>query len=213
MTDAVRASYDAVAEAYDAAIGDELAGKALDRALLDAVAELAAGGRLADVGCGPGHVTRYLAERHPDVLGLDLSPAMVQLAREHAPELTFEVASMLDLPVADGAWAGIVAFYSVIHLSAAERAAAFDEFTRVLRPAGWLLLALHVDSPDFGAGDVNRLTTWFGSPVRLSGYFLDPAEVTAELVTARLTVAATTVREPVPDVEYPSRRCYLLATR
>jgi len=114
----VRAVYNAVAGAYDAALRDELDGKPLDRGLLTAFAELAALGPLADVGCGPGHVTRFLAARHPHVIGIDLSPAMVAIARQRTPELTFTVASMLRLPVVDGVWAaGAVALYSIIYLT------------------------------------------------------------------------------------------------
>ena len=59
----VRAAYDAIARAYHDQLGEELAGKPLDRALLEAFAELAGAGMIADVGCGPGHVTRFLAGR------------------------------------------------------------------------------------------------------------------------------------------------------
>src|SRR4051812_39438475 len=78
----VRATYDAIAEPYARALSDELDGKPIDRALLDSFAELVSGGQLLDLGCGPGHVTGYLAERHPDVRGLDLSPEMIRIARE-----------------------------------------------------------------------------------------------------------------------------------
>src|SRR5215207_2083897 len=116
----VRATYDAVARAYDTQLGDELDGKPLDRALLEALVELAGAGVIADVGCGPGHVTRFLAARHPDVVGIDLSPRMIDIAREHAPALAFTVGSMTRLPAADEAWSGAVALYSIIHLTADE---------------------------------------------------------------------------------------------
>lgn len=53
------------------------------------------------------------------------------------------MASLLDLPVADDAWAGAVALYSIIHLDPGERAAAWRELARVVR--GVLLVAFHVD--------------------------------------------------------------------
>jgi SAM-dependent methyltransferase len=59
--DHVRASYDAVAERYAREIGDELAAKPVDRALYALFAELTGTGIVGDVGCGPGHVTAYLA--------------------------------------------------------------------------------------------------------------------------------------------------------
>jgi SAM-dependent methyltransferase len=207
----VQATYDAIAAAYDAQLGDELDGKPLDRALLDGFLELAGTGTVADVGCGPGHITRYLAARHPDVVGIDLSPRMIDLARAQAPELAFAVGSMTKLPAADDAWSGAIAFYSIIHLTPAERADACREFARTVRPGGWLLVSFHVDSPDFAAGDVNHLTDWFGESVSVDAFFLEPADVVGDLEAAGFTIMSTTIRQPWPDVEYPSRRCYLLA--
>lgn len=209
----VRAVYDAVASAYDRQLGDELDRKPLDRALLACFAELASAGRVADVGCGPGHVTRFLAEQHPDVVGIDLSPRMVAIARKRAPGLTFTVGSMLALPTGDEVWSGVVALYSIIHLTPMERVNACREFARVICPGGWLLVAFHVDSPDFSAGQVNHLTTWFGRRVQLDGYFLDPDDVRATVQSAGFAVMAEVDRRPAPEVEYPSRRCYLLAQR
>lgn len=170
----VQATYDAVAHEYDRQLSGELVGKPLDRALLGAWVELVGEGTIADVGCGPGHVTRYLAELHADVVGVDLSPAMIAIARERAPELTFTVGSMLRLANADATWAGVVSLYSIIHLTEHERPTAFAEFARVIQPGGWLLIAFHIDSPDFATGQVNHITDWFGQHVDLDGYFLDP---------------------------------------
>lgn len=79
------------------------------------------------------------------------------------------------------------------------------------RPGGWLLVAFHIDSPGFAAGEVNHLTSWFGKAVELDGYFLEPADVVSDVEAAGFAVTATMIRPPRPDIEYPSRRCYLLA--
>jgi ubiquinone/menaquinone biosynthesis C-methylase UbiE len=209
-----RAAYDAVARAYDREIGDELNRKPLDRALLDCIASTAAGGRLADVGCGPGHVTRYLAERHPDVIGLDLSPEMIAVARERAPAVPFEIGSMLALPADDCVWAGLVALYSIIHFDSTQRVVALREFARVLRPGGWALVAFHVESSEYQTGQARHITEWFGSAVDVHTFFLDPADVTKDMSAAGLAVLSTVLRDPWPAAdEYPSRRCYLLAHR
>ena len=209
----LRDTYDTVARAYDAQLADELDHKPLDRALLAAFLELAGPGPVADVGCGPGHVTRFLAARHPDVRGLDLSPAMIGIARERAPGLPFAVGSMLELPVPDDAWAGAVALYSIIHLSAAERAVAFRELARAVRDGGWLLVSFHVDGPDLPAGGTTHLTSWFGSQVDVDVHFLEPAAVSAELAAAGFRVESMLYREPLDPAEFPSRRAYLLARR
>ncbi|MFI5959190.1 class I SAM-dependent methyltransferase [Cryptosporangium sp. NPDC051539] len=206
----VRASYDLVASAYADDLYDELEAKPADRALLGAFLELAGDGPVADVGCGPGQVTRFLAGTHPDVVGLDLSPAMIAEARRRAPGVRFVVGTMTDLPAATDTLAGVVAFYSLIHLTAAERRRTYREFSRVLRPGGSLLLAFHVDDASVDTGGVRHLSTWFGAKVDLDFHFLDPDEVAADLAAAGVTVVSSTIRVP-GEGEYPSRRCYLLA--
>ncbi len=138
---------------------------------------------------------------------------MIEISRERSSKLTFMVGSMLQLPVGDEAWSGVVALYSIIHLNADERAIACREFARVIRPGGWLLLAFHVDSDEFAAGQVNHVTSWFDQRVELDGYFLDPSDLVVELETAGFTVMVEVRRQPDAAIEYPSRRCYLLAQR
>jgi SAM-dependent methyltransferase len=216
--DGVRSSYDALAERYAEEIGDELIGKPVDRALYGCFAELVrelsgAGRPVADIGCGPGHVCRYLAGLGLNVLGVDLSSAMVRVARLRHPHLRFEVGSFADLPAGDGEWAGAVAPYSIIHLDRDGRRAAFAELARAVAPGGWLLVSFHVADELSGPGEARHLAEWWGTPVDLTVRFLDPAEVTADLAAAGFAVLSRTDREPWPDVEHPSRRSYLLARR
>jgi SAM-dependent methyltransferase len=211
--DRVRAGYDAVATTYDEQFADELDHKPLERGLLEAFCAMAPPGAIADIGCGPGHITRFLAERRGDVLGVDLSPAMIAVARRRYPRQRFEVASMLGLPYADGVWAGVVAMYSIIHLNPDELVQAFAQFARTLRPEGILLMSFHVDGPGFAPGDVNHVRTFLGHTVDMDGYFVDPAEVTTDLVANGFRVLARLDREPIADIEFPSRRCYILARR
>ena len=85
----VEDTYDAIAEDYETAIADELDRKPFDRALLDDLATRLAG-PVADIGCGPGHVGRYLADRGVDVIGVDVSEGMLAVARRRNPRLRFE---------------------------------------------------------------------------------------------------------------------------
>ena len=192
----VRQAYDTVATEYAAAIRDELAGKPLDRALLAAVAEMAAGGTVADIGCGPGHVAAHLAGLGADVVGIDLSRSMVEIARADHPQVRFEVASMTDLPQADGSLAAAVLMYSIIHLGPADRDRTIAELRRVLQPGGIALLAFHIRSEEFQPGDVNRLTTWFGHSVDVEGYFLEPEVVLDDLERHGLDIVSVMTRMP-----------------
>jgi SAM-dependent methyltransferase len=135
-------SYDAVAEEYAAGFGDELAGKPLDRALLACLAEQAEGGaRIADLGCGPGHVAAWLAGHGVTAVGIDLSPGMIAVGRREYPAVEFREGDLLELPAADGEFAAAVAFYSIIHLEPGELRRACDEIHRVLRPGALFLVA------------------------------------------------------------------------
>ncbi|MDQ2811420.1 MAG: methyltransferase domain-containing protein [Actinomycetota bacterium] len=210
---ATRASYDAVAAGYADALSDELGCKPLDRALLTAFAEqvrqIGPGpgqGRVWDVGCGPGHVTAFLAGLGLNVSGVDLSGAMVAQARQRHPGLQFSVASMTDLPARDGSWYGLVSFYSLIHMiDDGDLRAALGQFRRVLADSGLLLLAVHAGT------EVRHLTDWFGADVDVSFRFFDPPWLRAELEKAGFAVEALTLREPYPQAEVPTPRAYYLA--
>jgi len=72
----IRESDDSAAEAFAEHVSDELSRKPLDRHLLNRFAEELRGtGRVVDVGCGPGHVARYLAAQGVEMQGLDLPRA------------------------------------------------------------------------------------------------------------------------------------------
>ena len=111
----VRRSYDTVADRYASEIGGELAAKPLDRALLDAFAETCAGGTVADLGAGPGHVAAHLAARGVGTVAVDLSPAMCRLARSGAG-IPAAAGDLTGLPLATGIVAGAVCWYALINL-------------------------------------------------------------------------------------------------
>jgi len=142
-------SYDLVADEYIRRIFDELQHKPLDRQVLDRfAASVRDVGLACDMGCGPGHIARYLHEHGVPVCGIDLSPAMVERASRLTPGIDFRQGDMMALNVPDAAWAGVAAFYSIIHIPRSDMARALGELRRVLRPGGLLLVAFHIgDDP------------------------------------------------------------------
>lgn len=205
--DSVRRSYDAVAEQYAASFRDELADKPLDRALLGCLIEQAAGDApIADLGCGPGHVSAWLAGHGARAVGIDLSAAMIAVARREHPEAEFREGDLLELPAADGEFAAAVAFYSVIHLDPGELGRAFRQIRRVLRPGGLLLIAFHAGS------EVRHLAEWWGHEVDVSFRFLEPPDIARALDDAGLRTEMQLERTSYPQ-EIETRRAYLLARR
>lgn len=204
----MKSSYDVVAAEYAERIYDELRHKPFDRDLLDRFATRMKGrGLVCDIGCGPGQIGRYLHDRGVSVVGLDLSPGMLAQARRLNPEMEFREADMRRLPFADGELAAIVSFYAVIHIMRSEVALVLQEFGRVLVAGGPLLLAFHVGN------DEGRNEEWWGHKVSVDWAFYEPAEMTTYLENAGFRVEESLEREPYPEVEAQTQRCYILAVK
>ncbi len=150
--DEVRAAYDGVVELYASMFADRLETRPFARAMVDSFAELVRGSgnsRVADVGCGPGHLTALLHELGVDAFGVDLSPAMVAHARRAHPALRFAEARMEALPVEDGVLGGVLAHYSMIHTPPGKLPALLAEQVRVLAPGGLCLVSFFAtDGPE-----------------------------------------------------------------
>jgi SAM-dependent methyltransferase len=145
----VRAAYDAMADVYAALFSEGTTGQPVDHALLTAFAELVrVPGPVADLGCGPGHATAWLDAHGLTAFGVDLSPAMVTLARQAYPSLRFEVGSMDALDLPDDALAGALVWYSFIHTPPEELPKTFAELYRVTAPGGQLLLGFFASNDD-----------------------------------------------------------------
>jgi SAM-dependent methyltransferase len=159
-----RASYDTVAGSYADLTRHLLDETPEERAVLALFADMVRvrGGAVADVGCGPGRITAHLRQLGVDAFGIDLSPGMIQVARREHPGLRFDLGSMTDLDLADASVAGLVAWYSLIHVPDDEVSPVFAHFRRVLRPGGPLLLGFHV-------GDEPQLKTqgYGGQPMKV----------------------------------------------
>ncbi len=200
-------SYDAVAEEYAEKFLHELDGKPFDRARLDEfAAELAGAGRVVDLGCGPGHVAAYLAERGCDTLGIDLSPRMVAVAARLHPTLEFRVGDMLGLALRDASIAGIAAFYSVIHVPRARVPVALAEMARVLAPGGRLVLAVHRGEGEMQADE------FLGKSVRFEATLFEPDELAGLVENAGLVLGDVTARPPYAE-ESATERIYVRARR
>ncbi|WP_043634629.1 class I SAM-dependent DNA methyltransferase [Nonomuraea candida] len=187
LTD-TRASYDTVAASYADHVRDLLDRTPYERAFLGLFADMVratGGGPVADVGCGSGRIAAHLRALGVDAFGIDLSPEMVEVARREHPGTRFEVGSMTDLEPADASLAGLVAWYSVIHVPDDALGRVFAHFRRVLRPGGPLLLAYHV-------GDGPRLITqgYGGHPMNVRVHRRRPEDLADRLDRAGFTVEA-----------------------
>lgn len=159
--DVVRTGYDAVAAEY-------LAARHLDANqssfLEDFARHVQRGARVLDAGCGAGiPVTRWLSERFA-VTGVDISEEQIRRARELIPEAAFIRQDMTALDFPDQSFDAICSFYAVIHIPREEHRPVLENFHRMLKPGGILLLCT-------GAGDTpGDIDEFFGVPMYWSHY-------------------------------------------
>ncbi|MBQ0862294.1 class I SAM-dependent methyltransferase [Streptomyces sp. A73] len=204
---ATRESYDAIAPTYAQMFHDSLRDRPVERALLSAFAELVRAdgdGEVADLGCGPGYVTAHLHGLGLRAFGVDVSPAMVELAREAAPGLRFEVGSMAALDIADGALSGVLSRWSIIHTPPQDVPAVLAEIARVLAPGGHLLIG-------FPATDGPHHETQAYDHAVATAYRWFPDRLAALLHDHGLTEATRTVIQPGPTDRRQFQEVQLLA--
>ena len=204
-----RDAYDRVAQEYAKRIDDELIHKPFDRDLLDRIAaDLPRDGWVIDLGAGPGQVGAYLAGRGARVVAVDLSAAMLVEAERLHPELHAIQADMRRLPFGDATLAGVVAFYSLIHIEPPEVLPALRDIARVLRPGAPAVIAVHI-------GEAFRhMDEWWGHEVSLDFHFFDPDALAGAVAAAGLEIVDALQRDPYPDgVEADTRRVYIVARK
>ncbi|MFD0413467.1 class I SAM-dependent methyltransferase [Streptomyces sp. NPDC127108] len=192
---AVRKSYDTVAVDYLQRVRPPAELDPLSRAMLAAFAadvREAGRGPVADVGCGPGLVTAYLAGLGVPVFGVDLSAKMVELAQRAFPELRFMVGSSTALDIEDDTLGGILAYYSTHHTPPELLPLVYREFHRALAPGGRLMMVGHV-----GDGECVRPTHAYGGhPVSFASHLVPVERIVELLGLAGLVVTARLVEEP-----------------
>ncbi|MGX1932395.1 class I SAM-dependent DNA methyltransferase [Microbacterium resistens] len=189
---ATRAFYDTVAEEYASLLPDLRYERPLEQAMLtefvDALPDDDA--PVLDAGCGTGRMLTHLSAQGVTPLrGLDLSPEMVAHARASHPDLPVEVADLAALPLDPQTARGVLCWYAIIHSTRDEVGAILDEFGRVLRPGGALLLGFQA-----GAGERVVDGRAYGHPLTLHGVLHEPTEIARMLAQRGFTVIVTAHR-------------------
>jgi ubiquinone/menaquinone biosynthesis C-methylase UbiE len=139
-----REAYNLAAQKYHELFFNEMNEKEYDRKLLDAFAsKFPINSLICDAGCGPSaHIGRYLFDKGISIVGVDISDRCIGLARKHNPGMQFMQGDLARLPFNSAFFDGIISYYSIVHTPKSSTDTIFHEFQRILRPQGYLLIAV-----------------------------------------------------------------------
>jgi ubiquinone/menaquinone biosynthesis C-methylase UbiE len=151
--------------------------------------------RVADIGCGPGRIAAFMADHDLDILGVDVSQAMLAIASTAHPDIEFKEGQLDALPIETGVLAGAVCWYSIIYTPPDRLDEAFDELARVLIPGGYLLLAFQAEDEPLHREDA------FGTHLPLTSYRHGVQEVAGCLEDTGFKIYTTALRAPDLDHE------------
>jgi len=125
--------------------------------------------RILDAGCGAGvPFARLLVEAGCEVVGVDFSSSMLQLARKSVPEASLIKEDMTKLGFRESSFDGLVALYSIIHVPREMHASLYQSFHRILKPDGGMLVCI-------GSDEWEGEDEYFGANMFWSEYNLDEA--------------------------------------
>lgn len=103
---------------------------------------------ILELACGPGNITQYLLQKRPDlkILGIDLAPNMIELAKINNPGCQFEVRDGRDLSFLDKKLDGLVCGFFFPYLNKAETLQLIEEVSAKLRSGGLFYISTMEDS-------------------------------------------------------------------
>lgn len=167
-------AYDEIAEWYDAWVGgDSMPEDDFFRAVASLMGDVG-GLRVCDLGCGQGRVARYLADRGAEVVGVDVSAKMLEIARRYEaaePRGIAYVRADIERPDAPdvGTFDGVVCNMALMDIPSLEPA--LRTVSRLLRPGGWFVFSiLHPCYNPARSGEQATTEGWIRT---VAGYFTE----------------------------------------
>lgn len=170
------------------------------------------GQQVLDVGAGTGEMSQeMLLEHQLDVTAIDFSPDMVKLAKKEHPALRVRRMDLRKLAFKPRQFDGVFAMYSLIHIPEGDVPDALDGINRVLKPGGYLYLALQeprrkMQKDGFYPVVYNRKINMFIN-------LITESEMRAYLSRAGFSVKEVFRRAPHLGTEYPFTKLFITAQK
>jgi len=201
-------AYNLAAQKYHDLFHNEMDKKEYDRKLLDSfAASFNSDSLLCDAGCGPsGHISRYLIDKGLKVIGIDISEKCVELARLNNPDMRFECADISNMPFDGNSFDGLISYYSIINTPKIYVNKIFNEFHRVLKRQGYILVAAKAGTAE---GYVDDL---LGIKTKIYSALFTQEEITAYFQEAGFVMEFIDMRNPY-DFEISYERIFAIGKK
>jgi len=201
-------AYNLAAPKYHDLFHNEMDKKEYDRKLLDSfAASFNSDSLLCDAGCGPsGHISRYLIDKGLKVIGIDISEKCVELARLNNPDMRFECADISNMPFDGNSFDGLISYYSIINTPKIYVNKIFNEFHRVLKRQGYILVAAKAGTAE---GYVDDL---LGIKTKIYSALFTQEEITAYFQEAGFVMEFIDMRNPY-DFEISYERIFAIGKK
>ncbi len=156
-----KAAYNIAAQKYYDLFYNELEKKEFDKKFIDNYLKyFNSASVICDAGCGPcGHITNYIFQKGINIIGIDISEKCIEIAQYHYPAIQFETGDFTKLNYRDNYFDGLISYYSLIDTPRIYLSSAFNEFNRVLKKNGYLLLAVKEGESEGFANDLLGIKT------------------------------------------------------
>jgi ubiquinone/menaquinone biosynthesis C-methylase UbiE len=204
----IKRMYNAVAKEYSETFCGEYEKKPKDQEILHRFSiEIGDKKPVWDIGCGPGHTTKYLKNLGIEISGLDISDKILEQARINYPEIHFKKGNLLKLEFENDSIAGIVAFYTIVHFTEEQVRVAFGEIFRVFKPGGIFLFTYHIGE------ETIHVEKFLGKKVDIELMLFKTDFICRCLKKSGFKIIEVIDREPYPGVEYETRRAYVFSIK
>lgn len=128
-------TYQKIADKYSNLYFDDLT----DTPYIDTFLEKLPGkAKVLDVGSGPGQFTKYMMDRGFEVIGIDYTTEMIEIAKQKVPSGSFKQMDMRKLEFEDENFDGLLLAYSLIHIPTEDIPETLKGFYRILKPSGYI---------------------------------------------------------------------------
>lgn len=124
--------------------------------------------KILEIGCGPGNITRYLLRKRPDfqILGIDMAPNMLRLARVHNPTAVFEVMDCRDIHQLNGTFEGVVCGFCMPYLSKEDCEKLIKDSASLLEEGGTIYLSViegdySLSDYEYDSKGINKVFVYF----------------------------------------------------